>query len=233
MRNLDLPGELNGWEPKVGINELVFHLPKEGDSGFVEAVSVYRKIEGWMELVADKWGSVNLKWDGCNQGLRKPPFLRGNMTNSNDGIINPERFDELLKTHRIFGSAMNGIDYPLLKALETMVESEYPCSLLQRENNHRIWFNNKIIEQGLEDDIAEGVGRDLTNYWVPTEREEMIRDIDVSGSTVDLSYRAAIIPPKWGNFRSHIIKVESLVGICHLHIMQQIDEIPNPLIQVT
>ena len=148
-----------------------------------------------------------------------------------DSVINPEKFDELVRIQRLFGSVTGEIDYPLLKALEKMMKSEYPCALITLEGTRQLWINEKQLEQGLEVNVEEGIGRDTSSFWLPETLQEIVDRVKICGSEgFDCKAPSIIYPPQWGMFDLHFERVESIVGVFRLTVNRDVNPIPPPAI---
>lgn len=181
-----MPIAISQFLPSLTPDGLAFHAPKGMSRS--DVVLVFRTLEDWLEGLANQWGSVSLRWDGCRTGLTK--YAQWHLS------ANSESTEGLGETEP------NPID-DAMQIIRPMAESEViteilgydggSCCLLRMSDDSPL-FSNATTEttSGIKPNDWIKV-KDHSPWWLGTELSDYKTRLLRDGGVNNYSYAARFI----------------------------------------
>lgn len=180
-----MPIAISQFVPSLTRDGLAFHAP-EGMSRS-DVVLVFRTLEDWLEGLANQWGSVSLRWDGCRTGLTK--YAHWHLTGGDSG-------------EELGVSESNPIDVDS-QLIKPMAESELiteilgydggSCCLLRMADDSPLFSNTRTeATSGIKPNDWIKV-KDHSPWWLGTELSDYKARLLQDGRLNNYSYAARFI----------------------------------------
>lgn len=174
----------------------------------------------WLKAVANVWGEVVIRWNGCRRGFK---------VKAEKSPIQPDSIKQITEVQQVFGTALTGIHKPLIKVLEKMVDSEHPMSLIRMSDDRQLWVNSPMV-QLLETTPAEATERVMTKFWLPGDLEDLKEKVLQCDARVgfDQRYQAGLSPKTWARLYSHFDRIDD--GGYRLTTIYESTPVPHPVL---
>lgn len=181
-----MPIAISQFVPSLTRDGLAFHAP-EGMAKS-DVVLVFRTLEDWLEGLANQWGSVSLRWDGCRTGLTKYAQWHLSANGENEGLGEGEP---------------NPIDVLAYQIIKPMAESDLisevlgydggSCCLLRMADDSPLFSNAKTEStSGIKANDWIKV-KDHSPWWLGTELSDYKTRLLRDGGVQNYSYAARFI----------------------------------------
>lgn len=156
--------------------------------------------EDWLQAIAQVWGEVLIKWDGCRRGYK---FMA-----EKKAAINSTNFEQVLAVQQVFGAEQTGLTKPVIDVLATMVESERPMSLVRMSDDRQLWVNEPMV-QLQETTPAEAVTRCMVDFWLPGDLEDLKQKVRQCNEQTGFfhKYQAGLSPQTWAKLEGHFDRI--------------------------
>ncbi|MFM6204048.1 MAG: hypothetical protein ACKPEN_21240 [Planktothrix sp.] len=180
-----MPNALTEFVPSLTPDGLAFHAPKGMSQ--TDVVLVFRTLEDWLEGLANQWGSVSLRWDGCRTGLTK--YAHWHLSaNDNDDV-------EINKNTDIKTSS-NQLIRPMAESeliSEILGYDGGSCCLLRMADDSPLFSNNSTERtSGIRPNDWIKV-KDHSPWWLGTELSDYKARLLRDGGVNNYSYAARFI----------------------------------------
>ena len=180
-----MPNALTEFVPSLTPDGLAFHAPKGMNQ--TDVVLVFRSLEDWLEGLANQWGSVSLRWDGCRSGLTKYANWHLSANEKDDVEINKNTDIE---------TSSNQLIRPMAESeliTEILGYDGGSCCLLRMSDDSPLFSNNSTAStSGIRPNDWIKV-KDHSPWWLGTELSDYKTRLIRDGSVNDYSYAARFI----------------------------------------